>query len=471
MNSVLSATIDKHCPQFNTNVTNGTAKKILETIPAYFDDIIRSSIRSLNSKIPLKYEGYRLMSPKEEFNATLVNDNNKMIYDLAESYIYMVEYVFDYKGEKIIRPLYLPYAEDGNIIRVSNTQYHIIPVLSDTVISPSWDKIFLRLLKNKLTFESQSRNFIVNGEKIPGKVVYTNIVKTDTMKITDNIGKPLTAVSIYVLGEHGFRKTMQKYFNTDKWIVTDKELDDKTRNEYNVFESSRVKPRSLKDSQYTGHAVKICIHKSILMTPLMENFIFGVIYSLDILPNESIDMISSIYKGNVEDEKMFWRIMLGRLIYKNSFTVDRIIVDMDNHYDDLQGYLDNQIKAKLSENGIIVDDFFDLLMRILENYNIWLINSKEYNSNIRNRYIDILYYIMYDLIVGFNKVILALNKRITKKTDGILEKKEIIKTMIAELSPRKIFATVKPSSPALCLLTVDSSLDIKYPKITAVLED
>ena len=476
MNSVLLNVMKKNSPHFNKDVTDGAAKKILETIPEYFDDIIRSSIKSLNPSVDLKYLGYRRLSPKEEFNLTLMNSNNKSNYDLAESYIYMVEYVFEYQGQKISRPLYLPYCEKGNIIRISNTQYHIIPVLSDMVISPSYDRIFVRLLKDKLTFLAESKNFILNNEKVPGIVIHTNIVKTNAMNIVDDIGRPLTSISLYILGKYGFKGAMSKFIGTDKWRVTTDNVDD-LRKDYNVFESTKIKPRSLKMIAYTGHDVKICIHKSVKLNNFIENFIFGIIYTLDILPLQANDMVDVVNKASgpnashidKEDEILFWRILLGRVVYKNSFSIDRIVMDMQEHFDNLNGYIDSQIKNKLKENGIILDNFFELLGVILTNYNVWLINSKEYNSDVKNRYIDILYYIMCDMIIGFNKVIISINKRVSKKANMRIE--EITKVLTNELSTRKIFNIAKSQSPSLCLMVVDSSTDLMYPKITAVFED
>ncbi len=69
---------------------------------------------------------------------------------------------------------------------ISNTPYHIVPVLSDTVISPDSSKVFLRLLKDKLDFRSSPRNFIVNDEEVLGYVIYTNIVKTAKLKLVDS---------------------------------------------------------------------------------------------------------------------------------------------------------------------------------------------------------------------------------------------------------------------------------------------
>ena len=476
MNRVMLDMLKKNTPHFNKDVTDGSAKKILETVPDYFDDIIRSSIKSLNPSVDLKYLGYRRLSPKEEFNLTLMNSNNKSNYDLAESYIYMVEYIFEYQGQKISRPLYLPYCERGNIIRISNTQYHITPVLSDMVISPSYDRVFVRLLKDKLTFLAESKNFILNNEKIPGIIIHTNIVKTNAMNIMDNIGKPLTSISLYILGKYGFKESMFKFIGTDKWIVTTDNVDD-IRSEYNVFESTKVKPRSLKLVAYTGHDVKICIHKSVKLNNFIENFIFGIIYTLDILPMQAEDMVSIVNQASKpnatqvekEDEILFWRILLGRVVYKNSFSIDRIVMDMSEHFDNLNGYIDSQIKNKLRENGVILDNFFELLGLVLSNYNVWLINSKEYNSDVKNRYIDILYYIMCDMIIGFNKVIISINKRVSKKANMRIE--EITKVLTNELSTRKIFNIAKSQSPSLCLMVVDSSSDLIYPKITAVFED
>jgi hypothetical protein len=467
MNKFLTDVIDATSPKFNTNVVNGTAKGILKDIPEFLNDIIMSHMKSLSPKVDLKYVGYRRMTPLEEFRKMFVNENNKSTFDLANSDLYMVEYIFEYNGRQISRPLYLPFCDRGNLIKISNTNYVITPVLSDTVISPSHKEVFVRLLKDKLTFRSSSRNFVVNGERIPGQIVHTKIVKVNNNQLTDKIGKPLTAVSLYLLGEYGFRETMNRYCGTEQWIVTEDNVDN-YREEYNVFESTKQKPRSLKEHGYQGHNVKICIHNNVKMTPFLENFIYGLIYTLDILPDNADDAVSVINGVDVENEKLFWRILLGRVTYKNSYSVDRLVEDINDHFDTLQGYLDTLIQNKLKENGIMVNNFFDLLVEILDRYNVWLLNSKEYNSDISNRYIDIHYYILYDIIVGFNRVILNINRRIMKKE---ISEKEINKIFANELSPRKIFSLVKSQAMNLSIMLADYSGDIIYPKTTAPLED
>ena len=468
MNSILAQTIDKYCPRFNPNVVNGTGAYLFNTIPEYMDDIIRSSIRSLSPKINFTYKGYRRFVPSEEFSMMYVSENNKPVYDIAESDLYLCEYIFEFNGEEIRKPLYMPYAEDGNLLRMSNTQYHIVPVLSDTVVSPSYDAVFVRLLKDKLSFKSTSKSFIVDGNRIPGKVIHTDIVKTSTMNIKDHIGRPLTAVSLYLLGRYGLKYVLEHYAGIKDYIISNQDVSN-IRDKYVVYESTKIKPRSLKETVYNGHDLKICISRKEKISTFLENFIYGLIYSFDILPHDAEDAVSVIHSNNLREEILFWRILLGRIVYKNSFSVDRIVEDMVDHFDNLEGYLDNLIKVKLRENNIIAENFFDLLVVIMDNYNTWLINSKEYNSDIKNRYIDVLYYIMYDVIVGFNKVILNLNKRVGKKT--AITTKEVKKIIGNELNTKKVFTICRASSQSLALLGVDSSLDIKYPKITAILED
>ena len=447
MNNTLSKVIDDYSPHFTKKVVDGAAKEILKTAPQYLDEIFKSSIKSLSPTIPLTYIGYRRMMPDEEFTKIITSDSNKITYDIATSDLYVIEYIFDYNGEEIRKPIYLPYCERGNILRISNTYYNFVPILSDTVISPTHKEVFVRLLKDKLTFGRKTVNFLVNGKLYIGQIIYTSIVKTNRMSIDNNLGKVPSAVSLYLLGQYGIREVMQRYAKGVDYIITTDNVDH-LREKYNVYESIKERPNNLKTTAYQGHDVKFLINKKTDMSqyPFLENFIFGFIYTLDLFPEHSQDFIDTYIDKNVKDEILFWQILLGRIVYRNSFSIDRIVEDMQEHFTSLQYYLDELIAMKLSDNGIKVSNFFDLLIVILSNFNKWLLTFKEYNSNIGNRYIDILYYAMYDIIIGFNKAILNLNKRGSKKSlGGILSKKEVVKILNDYLKTRAIFGLVKSS--------------------------
>lgn len=468
MNHILASVIDNHCPKFSEKLVEGTAKEILANIPSYLDVFFGESILSLNSSVDFKYHGYRRMTPYEEFITMLGSTNNKTMFDLAVDDLYMVEYLFKFNKRDYKRTLYLPFAEKGNIMRISSTPYVIVPVLSDTVISPSPKSIFVRLFKDKMDFISRYRNFVVNGVKTPGQIIHCAIVRTNNMKLEDKIGKPLTPIGLYLLGRYGLKATLEKYMGIKDVIVTDKDTS-MLADKYHIFESTKEKPGGHKDYVYVGHDVKICIPNKYEITPLLENFIFGIIYALDILPREDANTLAVCNGNNLRREILHWRIILGKITYKGFFSINRITTDMDNLFDALEGYMDSISRTKLREAGTKVNNLYDLIAVILDQFSYMMRNSKEHNSDINNRYKDIPYYMLYDIIAGFNRAITKLNRR-ASKTNVIMEK-ELNSIFKEELSPKKFYHNTKSQSMTICFQMADYTSDIKYPKCTALLED
>lgn len=470
MNHVLAKCMDDNTPKFNKIVIDGNAKERLETLPAYLDSIFRSSLKSLNPRIKLEYLGYRKCTPEEEYTRKVLTDTNKSIYDIASSDIYLVEYIFKFEGETFSKDIFLPYTHDANIMHISGTKYHIVPVLSDTVISPNTRELFVRLLKNKLIFKKYTRNFIKDGVKGEGSVLYTSIIE-NIKGAKEPADKMLTSLSIYILGKYGFKEAIRKYAHRDDIIVTSENVDN-LRDKYHVFESTKIRPKQIKTYGYTGHDVKILVPKASNgeePNDFIKNFIYGIIYTLDLLPEHANDCVHVINSDNLQDEILYWRLMLGRISYKSTYSIETIMSNINEHYDTLEGYMDNLIQDKLAEKGVEIDNFYSLLALILAHMNEWLDNCKDYNSDLNNRYIDMLYYLAYDIILGFNKVIIGINKRASKKAE--VSVKEIRKLMDNELTSRKIFGLVKSSATNLAIMLADSVSDIKYPKITSMLED
>lgn len=471
MNRLLALTIDKHCPKFNTNITDGSVKQIFELAPSYLDKIFKSSIKSLSPSVDLQYIGYRELTPEEEFNKLVVNTGSKVIYDLSTSNIYAIEFMFKYQGEPISRIVYLPYANRGNIVTMSGTSYHIVPVLSDSVISPSYNQVFIRLLKDKITVFNYTTSFVVNGNKIAGHIIHTTIVKSQNLDSNNRTGRPFTSLAIYLLGKYGLVDTLKRYTNLtdkDQVILTTGDVDN-YRDNYRIYESAKVRTRRSLSKAYNPNTIKICIRNDVKVTTLLDNIIFGIIYSIDLIPGQAEEYANIVSSGNTEDDILFWRILLGRISYLNNYSVQRIIEDMTEHFNMLEGYVDDYLKTILARAGIEIDNFYDLLAKVLENYSNWTLNSKEYNSNLDKRYIDVLYYCLYDIIVSFNKVVRNLSKRSLKKKEPLTFKE--VNKIVGQISTKLIYQLVKTNSPNLTIQMVKVTSDIMYPKMTALLED
>ena len=468
MNDILSMVIDNNTPKFNKVITEGVAKQILKTAPEYLNSITESGMRSVNSSIGLVYHGWRKLTPKEEFNRMYSGKDNKVQFDIAHSDLYMIELRFTYKDKPISRVLYLPFASIGNLITLTSNTSHIVPVLSDTVLSPDKKKIFVRLMRAKLSFERLYRNFIVNGVSTPGQVVHAMVYNTTGRNIIEQLGKVQASVILYPLGNIGLRATLKKYLGIESFLIT---LDDATSyyDTHKVYESTRFKPHNLKEYNYTGHNLKIMIPFDVIKDhTLLDNVMFGIMNTLDIFPDSVNDLIHILTNHDVPDEKVYWRILLGRIVFQNSYSLDRIMSDMDEHFITLNSYVDTLIKTKLAESAIYVDDFFDLVMVILTRYNDMVMNNKEYNNDINNRYVDILYYLMYDLIIGINRTLFDINRKSIKK---VLSDAEVNKMFNLNLPTKKIYDIVHSKGVNLAIMSADASGDIMYPKVTSMMED
>jgi len=468
VNKLLKGVMLENTPRLSGIVINGTAKGVLAGMPEYLDEFFSSGMRALNPGIDFRYEGYRIVPPHEEYNSIIAKPTTPIKYDLSHSNVYLVEFRFSYNGVLILRPMYLPYADEGNLITVGGSKYHIMPVLSDTVMSPSESGVFMRLLKAKLNFTDKSRYFMVNGVKTVGRVIHGDILKPGKKRIEDRIGRPLTATGLYILGKYGIRETFARYGNVKDIIVT-KEDSLVCPDGYIEYGSMGVRPRGLKMVPYIPHKVRLFVKEDGCVRSFVDVMAYSIIYTLDILPDIQDDVIE-VYAGNdLCCETSFWRIILGKIIYKNSYSIDRIVQDLEDHYRALENYVDEMLRRKLVEAGIRVDSFFDLLGVMMTNYSNWVLESNEYNSNIENRYIDILYYLTCEIIIGFNRIILTINKRAGKT--AAIGHKEVKKIVDNELTTKGVYRLTKSKEPNLAISSVDASSDIMYPKITSDLED
>lgn len=485
--------MDEHVPKLSKSVVDGTVKEVFESLPEWLDRVISSSIRSLHKDIPLEYVGFSYMSPEESFQKTFSGTTNKASFDLAHSDVYKVKYHFKYNGSEFDRTVLLPYASDGNIMTISGTRYSIVPIVSDTVISPARYQVFVRLLKDKLTFKEDSINFMHNGESTEGLLVWVEIMKNNVK--SGELGKPVSCISLYLLGQYGFKGVVDKYFKLDVTglmerefrdddVIVTKDVTPEMREIYNVYESIGIKPAKVKTKgEYIPHDIKICVHKDVPETPFIKHFIYGMLYSLDVMPwegDEVLELIKKSYSTKLSEEKKLafledecfkWRIILGTIACKGEHSQKKITDDIKEHFKSIEYYVDDTIKIQLRETGIYVDDYFDLIYYILKMYSQWTLTFKSYNSNIKNRYLDVKYYICYEIILGFNKTILDINKRRQKAKDQnkYIREDEIKKIFDENFKQSRIYGIVKANKTNLAVTGADYSGDMKYVKCTCLL--
>lgn len=449
MSELLDMSLDT-VPKISDNI-NGTVKQTFEEIPMFLSGIFENSIEMLDPRVNLKYKGFRYMAPEEEFKEGLSkNATNKSVVELAKSNLYMLLYQFEFDGKPIPRPLLLPYAESGNRTMMSSTPYIVSLVLSDKVISADAMKVFVKLLISKINFYSKSKNQVVNGNRVAHNIIYS----LDISKITageDKIGNPLPPVGLYLLSRYGLHEVFNKYASVSKNdIKLAIEVTDEDKKEFDIWETAGDKPRGYKQGMYFPHNLKILIRKTVIKTPVIENMMSSIIYALDMLPDLADSAVDVI---DTDKELDYWMLLLGKLVYKGAFSATRIMVDMKNHIQILNGYLDQIAKEMLIKSGQNINNFFDFLAYILDKHGELLTNSRIYNNDLENKYLDVKYYTTFDIFYAYHKILLHFNKRVSKNANP-LTYKEVVK-VFNKLSTKIIYSLIKSQNANLTLSVAD----------------
>jgi len=443
MNSITKNFIDKECSKFDPILMKGISIQYVSKIASHLDAIIKSAISTLSEDINLTYNGYRRITPKEDYYNNINSSMSKNVVDISTNYLTKVEFGFEYNGIVINRIVALPYVERGGVLVLSDASYGVVPVLSEYPISPAPGELFIRLLRDKLNIKKMDRYILVDGVKSPRQILFSK-----SYKLLKNVNEVIPTV-LYMFVKHGFYGVFEHYFKTKPIIYTDPNIKtDSLRDEYVEYTTVGVKPKNLQDNNYAPHYVKILIKKADI-TPFLELVISGLIYSFDMSPQfamnikkvagKKLEAGTDFSPSDIDDESLFWISLLGKIVFKNKFSMDRVQVDMFEHIDILNGYMDTIIKDKLKEAGIIIEDFYDLTAWVLENFNELVLNHDKYSSSLDNRYIEILYYVLFDLIVGINKAFLEFKRTASRKT---MTEKEINRLFNKYLSSKKIFSLV-----------------------------
>ena len=90
-----------------------------------------------------------------------------------------------------------------------------------------------------------------------------------------------------------------------------------------------------------------------------------------------MELYEYIINKNLTDEKLFWTIQFGRFFYKGGLTYDKSTKEIMGHLDKVKNYLDTISRKDLKSIDIDVNDYTDLMLAILDRFNINILKQKE----------------------------------------------------------------------------------------------
>ena len=457
MNPLFKRLLEKHTPKVNPYVMDGLACLYMQKTEAYIDAVFKSVNRSFPKG--LEYVGFQRCTPQEEYEETTRPYNNKRMYNLARSDLYLVKYFFRYNGEDLPpRYISLPYVNDGGIIHLGGAMFHITPVLSDKVISPGLDNVFVRLLRDKVTFKRCSHSYVIGGLRETVQVVWSMIYrKNKDGKKVPITTKANTCMVHYLLAKYGFSEMFQKYCGFVPVVGEDEiNADSYPDSDWVICQSDRIKPKTYIQTHYEASRIRLAIpvHK---WDSFVKSMVGGFFYTVDHFPNE--------IKPKEMDNTAVWMILLGHITFSGVYGYNTLYSKIDEHFASLNEYVDTIKVEELAEAGYRVENFYDLLALVIRHFNDWVVTSGQHAVSVYGKTLEVLYYVLFDITSGIFKANFMLNKQATKK---VLTPKDITETFNKRLRTGAIHSL---RSGKIVAANVSYSGDHKYPKITSILSE
>lgn len=438
-------------PKFNRTMVEGICFHRLNYAIDYIDNFIKYSCNN-KTNTHLEYLGYRELSPKEEIKF-LFNKTGKVIYDIAENDMYLVEFMFKYGQEETVRKhlFYIPYMSKGNVIRLSGSKFLTMPILSDKVISIGDKIIFINILTAKYSFTRTYFSVVVNGRFNRVPVINTELYRNQVKKLEDTT-KANTTVIHYLLANYGYSKTMQMLLGFVPKAVYDYDKDDKV-----VIQSTGNPPHGYIRNKliYKPSNIKFVIDKNKYTEDVLY-CIGNIFYILDNFPESvTIDEL---------DNRVIWKRLLGEIIHSGNHGLGYLSEKINAHFNDLNSNFDTITINKLKDIGVESNNLIGLLVIIFKNFNKWIMNS-EVRSLYHNKTYEVESFILSHLTSRITRIVLDINKEELRVNNDILDSKIVDKIFKKYFVTRAIFSLKKDKQ---YVTSIEYSGDHLYPKNTAM---
>lgn len=447
--------IQDNSPKFNLQVVEGLTYHRLKYALEYLDNFIRYSCES-KTQTHLRYMGYKQLTPQEEMK-TIFNKTTKVVYDIAENDIYLVEFYFQYGDrEDIIKhQFYIPFANKGNVIHFSGNRFLVMPTLADKVISVGDNGIFINIVTAKYNFNRFLYSVVVDGRFQSVTVVRTVLYMNPSKKVADTT-KAHTTVIHYLLANYGYTKTCELLLGFVPQPVYDYEPSvDKT-----VIQSCAVAPRGyIQDKQlYEPTKIKFVVDKD-RYNEKVRYVLGNILYVIDHFPSA----INIAEMDNIQ----IWRRLLAEIIHSGNHGLAYLHEKITTHYKDLGSAFNATTARKLADVGVECSNLMELLVVIFDKYNNWIMQA-DTKSLYHRKTLEVESFVLKDLTSAITKIVLDINKEELRINGGKLEDKTVDKIFKTFFKTRIIYMLKKESH---YVTSVEYSGDHLYPKNTSAVNE
>lgn len=466
--SKLMDLIHQELPKFNPTIAEGVAVSQMEGAETYIDNIMKLSAQSFPPG--LTYEGYVRCTVEEEFDIISEKKTQNHTLELAPSSLYLVKYLFKYKGENLIpRPIYLPFVDKGGMITFRSKQFIVMPVLADQTLSVAKEGIFVPFLSAKVTFKQMQYWFKMNGIQKNHDLIWSKIYNREASNQprrstrADLSVRANCTMAHYLFCKYGVREVFRRFCGIEDLIILNHRpsLDDYPREQYTICSSSGIRPRGVKNKDYTPTRIHLVIPNDRLNSSTL-GMVTGLFYVLDHYTHRFDDTVfeksddSQEQAENISAEIRLWRILLGRIIFSNKDSDGQMELKINDHIESLDQYVDDTTKDGLDAQGYQVDDLYDLMAILVADF------TKIYmETNVASMYgkqLAVLRYVLSEIV----KAISVFKYKLVSIRNRELTAADINKYSAKFLKPELIFTNLSKHNEITSEQCSDDNMMFKY---------
>lgn len=459
--------------KFSPTIIDGYARKEIGKVIEFFDETLRFARLSVRDD-KFEYSGFKIMTPIEEFETEIRTREFKLKSgnidtDTTVSDVRRIKLTFKYDDKPFWIDIFLPIVGPDGTMRISNTKYVFMPVLTDKIISAHKDHIFLKLQHHKIRFMSDNysyfikapdmEEFVLDRTSIPyGKKLYGIKDIKDPKRFGVNAPLALYLLSKYTLAGINAR------YGVNVKIIKESEIQKYSDDGYIVYKSTGRQLRISKMIVIDKHEYAVATKSTCSFT---KRLCSAILFTFDAIPSLTYDFA---------DSEAYWRYTLGQIIFKLNGSPEGIVTQTREHMENLNRYIDDYNRIELRDMGYDISDkfnFFDLLHLLLTEFDNLMLIGISGSSSVMDKSLNVLYYVMYDIISSFNKLFSDINNNITKaKLEKRVFTHEDIMSLLKNnvVRTRAIFSISKGSSSILSLIVANVSYDNKILKMNALAE-
>lgn len=408
MSRLFKRCVDHNTPPINNMVARGIASEFMKEAMEY----IRDSFQSISRSFPpcLKFKDIERCTPAEEFAVASKVRDNRRSYDLAHSTVYMIKVIFEFEGADL-KPIYMymPYCT-GNLLTLSGSLYHVTPVLSDKVISPGFESVFIRLLRDRITVKRIYHTVMIDDIMTNTHVAYVKLYrKPQGMVEVAATTKATTIIIHYLLAKYGMTGMFKRYGKTDVFVGDSEDINTTNypEDKFVIASSTKVKPITCKDNPYQPSDIRIAIPLA-NWNNTNKGLVTGLFYVIDHFPSR--------FKPNIRymDDIGRYRHLLAEIIKSGLYGLDRLSEVADEHMTNIEETMDTRVRKQLKEIGVNAENFYDLLFHVTDRFNMYVLDPDNTILSMHGKALEVVYNLLFDITSSMVNALFKINKHISK---------------------------------------------------------